>query len=72
MSKLILPNSNGAHRSTKRSSDFITINEAKEMMIGLYGPLASLVKEMAIRLQMDGVEPTPTDQPTMPSSGDIE
>lgn len=69
---LILPNTNGTHRSTKRGSDFITVNEAKEMLIGLYGPLASLVKEMAIRLQMDGVEPEQIDPPTMPPSGDIE
>lgn len=68
---LILPNGQ-SHRSTKRGSDFITIDEAKEMMIGLYGPLASLVKEMAIKLQMDGIEPTPVDQPHMPLSGDIE
>lgn len=52
---LILPNGQ-SHRSTKRGSDFITIDEAQQMMIGLYGPLASLVKEMALKLQMDGTE----------------
>lgn len=68
---LILPNGQH-HRSTKRGSDFITIDEAQQMLIGLYGPLASLVKEMAIKLQMDGVEPSPSEQPILPGSGDIE
>lgn len=71
MSKLILPNGQ-SHRSTKRGSDFITIDEARELVISAYGPLASLVKEMAIKLQMDGIEPTPINQPIMAPSGDIE
>lgn len=71
MPELFLPNGQ-QHRSTKRGNDFVTVHEAQAMLVSLYGPLASLVKEMAIKLQMDGVEPEQIDGPIAPASGDIE
>lgn len=68
MPNLILPNGH-THRSTKRGSDFITVDEAQQMMVSLYGPLASLVKQMAITLNMDTDEP---EQPMVSASGDID
>lgn len=70
MPNLILPNGTN-HRSTKRGSDFITFDEAQTMMVGLYGPLASLVKQIAIKLNMD-TEETSDSGSVMSVSGDVE
>lgn len=66
MPNLILPNGQ-SHRSTKRGSDFITVDD----MVSLYGPLASLVKQIAIKLNMD-TEETSDAEPVVSLSGDLE
>lgn len=69
MPELFLPNGQH-HRSTKRGSDFITFDEAQTMMVSLYGPLASLAKQIAIKLNMDTEETS--DPPIVSESGDVE